>query len=338
MTLLSLLRGLPNTNVVSINFSSETDCDVIIRTLELHGTYQKTSSGEIYKPCQGWLVLFCDEINLPKEDKYHTQRVIQFLRQMIERGGFWRNDGVFVIVENVQIIGACNPPTDPGRHELSLRFLRHIPVVFVDYPNESSLITIYGTFCLSAMKCQPNLRGYSDSVTNAMVGFYLACQEEFTSDKQQHYIFSPRELTRWIRGIYKILLPLEFSKIEDLVRIWAHEGIRLFQDRLVDKNEVRWTETQLYKTASENFPGLNLDICLKQPILFSNFDSREYKSTDREVLREFIKSRQQSFYEEELNIQLVLFDSALEHILRIDRVFRQTQGHLLLIGISGLFY
>jgi hypothetical protein len=31
------------------------------------------------------------------------------------------------------------------------------------------------------------------------------------------------------------------------------------------------------------------------------------------------------FYEEELDVPLVLFDEVLEHILRIDRVFRQPQ-------------
>jgi dynein heavy chain 1 len=34
-------------------------------------------------------------------------------------------------------------------------------------------------------------------------------------------------------------------------------------------------------------------------------------------------------------VPLVLFDDVLEHVLRIDRVFRQVQGHLLLIGVSG---
>ena len=29
-----------------------------------------------------WLVLFCDEINLPDMDAYGTQRVISFLRQV----------------------------------------------------------------------------------------------------------------------------------------------------------------------------------------------------------------------------------------------------------------
>lgn len=43
----------------------------------------------------------------------------------------------------------------------------------------------------------------------------------------------------------------------------------------------------------------------------------------------------QVFYEEELDVPLVLFNEVLDHVLRIDRIFRQPQGHLLLIGASG---
>jgi dynein heavy chain 1 len=38
-----------------------------------------------------WLVMFCDEINLPDMDAYGTQRVISFLRQMVEHNGFYRS-------------------------------------------------------------------------------------------------------------------------------------------------------------------------------------------------------------------------------------------------------
>ena len=48
---------------------------------------------------------------------------------------------------------------------------------------------------------------------------------------QPHYIYSPREMTRWVRGIYEALKPVESLPVEGLVRIWAHEGLRLFQDR-----------------------------------------------------------------------------------------------------------
>ena len=56
-------------------------------------------------------------------------------------------------------------------------------------------------------------------------------QENFTQDMQPHYIYSPREMTRWVRGIHEALKPLESLSVEGLVRIWAHEALRLFQDR-----------------------------------------------------------------------------------------------------------
>ena len=89
---------------------------------------------------QKWLVLFCDEINLPDYDTYGTQRVISFLRQIVERKGFYRkSDQQFVHLERIQIVGACNPPTDPGRKPMTNRFLRHVPVIYVDYPGRYTI-------------------------------------------------------------------------------------------------------------------------------------------------------------------------------------------------------
>lgn len=44
-------------------------------------------------------------------------------------------------------------------------------------------------------------RSYADPLTNSMVEFYLQSQERFTQDMQPHYVYSPREMTRWVRGI-----------------------------------------------------------------------------------------------------------------------------------------
>ena len=53
-----------------------------------------------------------------------TQRVISFLRQIVEHGGFYRtSDQAWVTIERIQFVGACNPPTDPGRKPLSHRLL-----------------------------------------------------------------------------------------------------------------------------------------------------------------------------------------------------------------------
>lgn len=338
MTLFNALRKLPDIDVIGLNFSSATTPELLLKTFEQYCEYRKTPRGLVLAPTQigRWLVMFCDEINLPALDKYGTQRVISFLRQLVEQSGFWRSsDKSWVTVERIQFVGACNPPTDPGRIPLTQRFLRHVPLIMVDYPAPPSLRQIYSTFNRAVLKVIPSLRVYADPLTDAMVDVYAASQSRFTQDVQPHYVYSPRELTRWVRGLYEAIKPMENLSLEGLIRIWAHEALRLFSDRLVDDEERLWTSKLVDATAAAHFTGADLQQALHRPILFSNWTSRHYLPIEQEVLREFTKARLRTFYEEELDVPLVLFDDVLEHVLRIDRVMRQSQGHMLLIGVSG---
>lgn len=338
MTLFSALRKLPNMEVVGLNFSSATTPDLLIKTFEQYCEYKKTLNGVMLSPTQigRWLVIFCDEINLPAPDKYGTQRAISFLRQLVEHNGFWRtSDKSWVTLDRIQFVGACNPPTDAGRTPMGARFLRHAPLIMVDYPGELSLHQIYGTFNAAVLKIIPALRGYSEPLTQAMVRFYLESQQRFTPKIQPHYVYSPRELTRWVRGVYEAIRPLETLSIEGLIRIWAHEALRLFQDRLVAEDERKWTDEAVRRIALDFFPSIDEQKALGGPILFSNWLSKNYIPVDREQLRDFVKARLKTFCEEEVDVPLILFNDVLEHVLRIDRVFRQPQGHLILIGVSG---
>ncbi|XP_064484606.1 dynein heavy chain, cytoplasmic-like isoform X2 [Ornithodoros turicata] len=338
MTLFSALRSLPDMEVVGLNFSSATTPELLLKTFDHYCEYRRTPNGVVLSPIQlgKWLVLFCDEINLPDMDKYGTQRVISFLRQLVEHGGFYRTtDHTWVRLERIQFVGACNPPTDPGRKPLSYRFLRHVPVVYVDYPGATSLKQIYGTFNRAMLRMVPSLRPYAEPLTAAMVEFYLMSQERFTQDMQPHYVYSPRELTRWVRGICEALRPLETLPVEGLVRMWAHEGLRLFQDRLVEDEERAWTDEHIDSVGLKHFPNIDKESALGRPILYSNWLSKDYVPVKQDELRDYVKARLKIFYEEELDVQLVLFNEVLDHVLRIDRIFRQPQGHLLLIGVSG---
>ncbi|KAI1339525.1 dynein heavy chain, N-terminal region 1-domain-containing protein [Xylariaceae sp. FL0016] len=338
MTLFSALRKLPNMEVVGLNFSSATTPELLIKTFEQYCEYKKTLNGVMLSPTQigRWLVIFCDEINLPAPDKYGTQRAISFLRQMVEHNGFWRtSDKAWVTLDRIQFVGACNPPTDAGRTPMGARFLRHAPLIMVDYPGELSLLQIYGTFNSAVLKIIPALRGYSEALTQAMVRFFLESQQRFTPKIQPHYVYSPRELTRWVRGVYEAIRPLETLTIEGLIRIWAHEALRLFQDRLVAEEERQWTDEAVHRIALEYFPTIDESKALGGPILYSNWLHKNYVPVDREQLRDFVKARLKTFCEEEVDVPLILFNDVLEHVLRIDRVFRQPQGHLILIGVSG---
>ena len=81
---------------------------------------------------------------------------------------------------------------------------------------------------------------------------------------------------------------------------------------------------------------MNIQIALERPILFSTYLENKYESVNQEKLRDYVKARLKTFYEEEMDVPLVVFDSVLDHILRIDRVLKQPIGHMLLVGASGV--
>lgn len=60
-------------------------------------------------------------------------------------------------------------------------------------------------------------------------------RSKFSQDDHSHYLFTPRDLTRWCLS----LLRYDFSSAkndataENLLEIWTYEACRLFRDRLV---------------------------------------------------------------------------------------------------------
>ena len=49
--------------------------------------------------------------------------------------------------------------------------------------------------------------------------------------------------------------------MEGLVRVWAHEALRLFQDRLVHDNERMWTDENVNMVAMKHFPNVDSKVC-----------------------------------------------------------------------------
>lgn len=341
MTLTSVLQAVEGVVLASLNFSSRTTPEIILKVFAQYCHYVRRGKDIVLEPSESlgsssWLVVFCDEINLPEEDSYGTQRVILFMRQLVEQGGFWRNDNVWIKINRIQFVGACNPPTDSGRFEMSSRFLRHVPLLLVDFPETDSLMQIYGTFNGGMMKMFPNLKGETDALTSAMVEVYTENQKRFTPDIQPQYFYSPRELSRWVRGIYESVVNMDQGLTgEELVRIWAHEGLRLFADRLVEEEDRKFCNDKLDEVARKHFAHVDFGEALARPLFYTNWVSKDTRRIEKSELKEFLSARLRVFYEEELDVPLVVFDEVLEHVLRIDRVLRQPMGHVLLAGDSG---
>jgi len=134
---------------------------------------------------------------------------------------------------------------------------------------------------------------------------------------------------------------------EVLARLWLHECMRVFHDRLVNMQDRRWFTTQLVGLASTvSGSAIDHDTVMygKNPILFVDFlrPPDDDGTPIYEEARDFgkvVKILNDSL--EDYNIthakkmELVFFRDAVEHVCRIARVLRQPRGHALLVGVGG---
>ena len=108
-----------------------------------------------------------------------------------------------------------------------------------------------------------------------------------------------------------------------------------YQERQATHLRKQETKTNINSVGLKHFPSIDKENSIARPNLFSNWLSKNYNPVERGKLREYTRARLKVFYEVELDGMLVLLNEKQDHGLRTDRTFRQPQGQLLLIGMSG---
>lgn len=142
------------------------------------------------------------------------------------------------------------------------------------------------------------------------------------------------------------------------MRLWAHEICRVFGDRLINNDDRMWM-LEIVKSCMQApfsasfdsiFAHLDLDKDGKvttldefRGLLFGDIYT-SFGLTDRPYVEIMDKLQLQKCADDALaqynNISdspmpLVLFNFAIEHLLKISRILRQPGGHGLLVGVGG---
>lgn len=127
---------------------------------------------------------------------------------------------------------------------------------------------------------------------------------------------------------------------EMFIRLWAHEATRVYGDKLTDFDDLRTFGGLLLEAIKKGIEGINDEVVLKQPLIFCHFaeslvDLKYLNVKGWAALNRLLVEAQDNFNEMIGGLNLVLFEDAMSHICRINRILENARGYALLIGVGG---
>lgn len=305
-------------------------------------------------------VCFIDDVNMPAKEIYGAQPAIELLRQFFDHE-YWYDlkEPEVVKVYDTMFICAMAPPGG-SRQEIYPRFLRHFNLYEISEFSNDSIFRIFTNVAMVGLKRRgfaTDVNSTINNIVNATMAVFEGARAELRpTPAKSHYLFNLRDFARVITGC--TMIRKESAETRDkFVRLWTHEILRVFGDRLVDAFDSKWLFGQIKdtveKTMRESFEGIFDDLPKYdgrltehslQHLIFGNFmdtdalgDDRRYEEVSS--MNEYLEVA--SLCLDEYNtthknkMDIVLFRYALEHLARICRILAIPCGSLLMVGVGG---
>jgi dynein heavy chain len=353
VTMQNTLESFPVevSTILNINFSSRTSSRDFQRTIEDNVTKR---TGRNYGPEQGKkLRIFIDDLAMPKIDTYGTQQPLALLKFLIERSYLYERGGDLgqLIIQDCQYVSAMQPP-GAGRNTIDPRVVSLYACIGITFPATETVERIYASILKNSfMGFDAVVQECVLQLPSATMQLHQAVLENLPPTPTKfHYIFSLRDLSRVFQGICQAD-PQAVGNASVLVRLWRNECSRVYEDRFNDDNDKRFlAEGQLTRLIKQDFAKM-ADVALADPLVWGDFrdaldilvksetphaDPRTYEDLGSwETVCPILDGVLEMYNGDNTPMNLVLFNDALAHCMRLHRIIRMTRGMALLIGIGG---
>lgn len=302
-------------------------------------------------------VYFIDDVSIPKRELYGAQPPIELLRLWLDHSIWYETKELKPIqLEDLQFV--CSMTSENHSNYISPRFKRHFHLLAIDEFSDEVVKTIFSKIILWHL----DTRGFSkefdpcieEVVASTLTISKLIRSRMFPTPATMQYVFNIRDFSRVIQGVL-LSVPEATEDLNSMRRMWFHEALRTYSDRLMEQTDKDWLLENMARIAENNmkipikelmdkyFEGNQtvLESGLSK-MMFCDFtnpkaDTRNYLEVqDFEELVNVVDA-----YLVEYNnmskrpMNLIFFRYTIEHLSRICRIIKQPRNHAMILGLHG---
>ena len=355
-----LLNGFPKEDWINISLSFSAQTSANQTQYIIDEAMEKRRMG-IYGPPMGKKgIVFVDDLNMPQLEVYGAQPPVELLRQWMDHGGWYdieSSEKTLKQIQSIRFVAAMGPPGG-GRNFVTDRYTRHFSTIYVTPYSNDSLKFIFSSIMDSlfmshkAPSFAKTVVGLKDSLVASTILMYEKVTLHFKpTPTKSHYTYNLRDVSKVFQGIF-FAKPKGIRNDSEIIKLWAHECIRVFHDRLITEDDRDSFLTLLKETMTAKYKRDWDKVVTVNPLLFSSFvptifpdDDNTKKPlkdlycelTDRTKLAKTCDQALLEFNDEPdtKKMDLVLFMDAMEHVVKVFRIITTPKGNGLLVGVGG---
>ncbi|XP_071672857.1 dynein axonemal heavy chain 9-like isoform X3 [Patagioenas fasciata] len=289
------------------------------------------------------LVYFIDDLNMPEVDAYGTVQPHTLIRQHLDYGHWYdRTKLSLKEITNVQYVSCMNPTA--GSFTINPRLQRHFCVFALSIPGQDALSRIYSTI-LTQHLTSGNFSGAVQKSAQQLVALALGLHQKVAATFlptaiKFHYIFNLRDFSNIFQGLL-FSTPECLQHPQDLVKLYLHESNRVYRDKMVEEKDYGTFDKIQLETVKKLYDDIEGTLeQTKRMNIYCHFAKGVGEPSYRPVptweeLNKILVEALDSYNEVNAAMSLVLFEDAMCHVCRINRILESPRGNALLVGVGG---
>ncbi|XP_075225795.1 dynein beta chain, ciliary-like [Lycorma delicatula] len=330
-----------NYAVTNVPFNFYTTSEMLQKILEK--PLEKKAGRNYGPPGSKVMIYFLDDMNMPEVDKYGTVQPHTLIRQHMDYQHWYDRVKLSLKdIHNIAFFSAMNPTA--GSFTIDARLQRHFMVFALSFPGGEALYHIYHSiltqhFCTAHKFSQPVVKSCDLIVQLALNMQTKVVQIFLPTAVKFHYTFNLRDLANIFQGL--LFATNECVNTQGkFVRLWMHEATRVYGDKLVDSKDQDVFQKVLAENIKKVFAELPESEYNEKPLIYCHFvegigDPKYLNMPSWATLNKIVSDALAQYNELVAGMNLVMFEDAMSHVCRINRIMECPRGNVLLVGVGG---